>query len=95
MAWQDAVGLDVQALDTIQQDILTLYKQPTAQPVGLDGLPSHEAIGDSIAGLCSVSIWSALYKATQQLLDDLNRNVRLLGTPERQAPCSSRSGVHN
>ncbi|KAK9818463.1 hypothetical protein WJX74_005654 [Apatococcus lobatus] len=80
---KDAVGLDVQALDTIQHDILTLYKAPAVQSVGADGMPSHEAIGDSIAGLCSVSIVSALYKATGQLLDDLNRNVRLLSTPER------------
>ena len=92
MPGQDAVGLDVQALDTIQHDILTLYKPPAVQTVGADGMPSHEAIGDSIAGLCSVSIVSALYKATGQLLDDLNRNVRLLSTPERWALCPTSPG---
>ena len=86
------MGLDVQALDSIQHDILTLYKPPAVQTVGADGMPSHEAIGDSIAGLCSVSIVSALYKATGQLLDDLNRNVRLLSTPERCVPCPTFPG---
>ena len=33
--------------------------------------------------LCIAQVHAALTKATGQLLDDLNRNARLLGTPER------------
>ncbi|KAK9819719.1 hypothetical protein WJX72_001643 [[Myrmecia] bisecta] len=77
---KDKVGIDAALLDSMQRAILDLYKveAPRSTP------PTNmDTIQDSINGLCSVSIQSALYKAAGQLLDDLHRNVRLLGTPER------------
>ena len=71
------MGVDVLLLDQLQQQILNLYRTPPG------GANSSDAIQDSINGLCSVSIQTSLYKAAGQLLDDLHRNVRLLGTPER------------
>ena len=69
----------------MQKSILGLYKTPASpsQPAADQTAANLDAIQDSINGLCSASIQSALYKAAGQLLDDLHRNVRLLGTPER------------
>ena len=81
---QDRIGIDVELLDEMQKSILGLYRTPaTPSQAVLANSTNLDAIQDSINGLCSASIQSALYKAAGQLLDDLHRNVRLLGTPER------------
>ena len=81
--FKDRIGIDVELLDQMQQDILNLYKTVEVTSVVNSTQSNLDAIQDSINGLCSASIQSALYKAAGQLLDDLHRNVRLLGTPER------------
>ena len=88
---QDRIGIDVELLDEMQKSILGLYKSPNSpsQPAADQTAANLDAIQDSINGLCSASIQSAMYKAAGQLLDDLPRNVRLLGKPERY--CSSTS----
>ena len=84
---QDRIGIDVELLDEMQKSILGLYRNPaTVSPSAL-GQANLDAIQESINGLCSASIQTALYKAAGQLLDDLHRNVRLLGTPERSVHC--------
>lgn len=80
---QDKIGIDVQLLDEMQKSILGLYRSPTSLSPSAAGQRDLDAIQESINGLCSASIQTALYKAAGQLLDDLHRNVRLLGTPER------------
>lgn len=82
--FKDRIGIDVELLDQMQRDILNLYKTGVTSPSTVSPTQTNlDAIQDSINGLCSASIQSALYKAAGQLLDDLHRNVRLLGTPER------------
>ena len=80
---QDRIGIDVELLDEMQKSILGLYRTPTTNSPSALGRVNIDAIQESINGLCSASIQTALYKAAGQLLDDLHRNVRLLGTPER------------
>lgn len=80
---QDRIGIDVQLLDEMQKSILGLYRTPPSLSPSAAGQRDLDAIQESINGLCSASIQTALYKAAGQLLDDLHRNVRLLGTPER------------
>jgi len=80
---QDRIGIDVELLDEMQKSILGLYRSPATPSQTAASQTNLDAIQDSINGLCSASIQSALYKAAGQLLDDLHRNVRLLGTPER------------
>lgn len=80
---QDRIGIDVELLDEMQKSILGLYRSPATPSQTAGSQTNLDAIQDSINGLCSASIQSALYKAAGQLLDDLHRNVRLLGTPER------------
>ena len=80
---QDRIGIDVQLLDEMQKSILGLYRTPPSLSPSAPGQRDLDAIQESINGLCSASIQTALYKAAGQLLDDLHRNVRLLGTPER------------
>ena len=80
---QDRIGIDVQLLDEMQKSILGLYRSPPSLSPSAAGQRDLDAIQESINGLCSASIQTALYKAAGQLLDDLHRNVRLLGTPER------------
>ena len=67
----------------MQKSILGLYRTPSSLSPSASGQRDLDAIQESINGLCSASIQTALYKAAGQLLDDLHRNVRLLGTPER------------
>lgn len=67
----------------MQKSILGLYRSPSSLSPDAPGQRDLDAIQESINGLCSASIQTALYKAAGQLLDDLHRNVRLLGTPER------------
>lgn len=81
--FKDRIGIDVELLDQMQRDILNLYKSAGSPSTVSATQTNLDAIQDSINGLCSASIQSALYKAAGQLLDDLHRNVRLLGTPER------------
>ena len=80
---QDRIGIDVELLDEMQKSILGLYRSPPSLSPSAAGQRDLDAIQESINGLCSASIQTALYKAAGQLLDDLHRNVRLLGTPER------------
>lgn len=81
--YKDRIGIDVELLDEMQKSILGLYRSPAIPSPTAANQTNLDAIQDSINGLCSASIQSALYKAAGQLLDDLHRNVRLLGTPER------------
>lgn len=93
--FKDRIGIDVELLDQMQRDILNLYKSVNSPSTVSPTQTNLDAIQDSINGLCSASIQSALYKAAGQLLDDLHRNVRLLGTPERYASVISNSNMHN
>ncbi|KAL3132600.1 hypothetical protein ABBQ32_009129 [Trebouxia sp. C0010 RCD-2024] len=81
--FKDRIGIDVELLDEMQKSILGLYRTPATSSPSALGRVNIDAIQESINGLCSASIQTALYKAAGQLLDDLHRNVRLLGTPER------------
>lgn len=72
---QEAVGIDVELLNEIQVKILEVYS--------LRALSCCEPLLESSYTLCASSMETALYKATNHLLDDLSRNARLLGTPER------------
>lgn len=76
---QEAVGIDVELLNEIQVKILEVYS--------LRALSCCEPLLESSYTLCASSMETALYKATNHLLDDLSRNARLLGTPERWAIC--------
>lgn len=76
---QEAVGIDVELLNEIQVKILEVYS--------LRALSCCEPLLESSYTLCASSMETALYKATNHLLDDLSRNARLLGTPERWAFC--------
>jgi len=73
---QEAVGIDVELLNEIQVKILDVYKQRASS--------CKEPHNESSYNLCASSMETALYKATNHLLDDLSRNARLLGTPERR-----------
>lgn len=77
---------DLLVIWMVHRSILNLYKAASSPSTAASSQTNLDAIQDSINGLCSASIQSALYKAAGQLLDDLHRNVRLLGTPERWAP---------
>jgi len=70
---QDTVGIDVALVEETQRRLLALFPVPPGAPRG----------GIAVATLCAGAVAGALYKATNGLLDDLHRNVRLLGTPER------------
>lgn len=72
---QEAVGIDVELLNEIQVKILEVYSQRASKCM--------EPLQESSYTLCASSMETALYKATNHLLDDLSRNARLLGTPER------------
>ena len=72
---QEAVGIDVELLNEIQVKILEVYS--------VRALSCAEPLLESSYTLCASSMETALYKATNHLLDDLSRNARLLGTPER------------
>lgn len=76
LGWlQEAVGIDVNLLNDIQERVLDVYRR-RAQV-------SSEQPHENSFILCASSLETALYNATDRLLDDLSRNVRLLGTPER------------
>jgi len=86
---QDTVGIDVALLDDTQRRLLALFPVPAAPPRPSGAAPSGAA---AVATLCANAVTAALYKAANGLLDDLHRNVRLLGTPERcaaEAPCAA------
>jgi hypothetical protein len=78
MVTQEAVGIDVELLNEIQVKVLEVYKQRATT--------CKEPLHESSYNLCASSMETALYKATNHLLDDLSRNARLLGTPERCFP---------
>ena len=71
------MGIDVQLLDEVHTAILALY-----QPLPDSGAPAIQVDGRL---LFAQAVEAALYKATNQLLDDLHGNCNLLGTPERCA----------
>jgi len=79
---QDTVGIDVALLDDTQRRLLALFPVPAAPPRPSGAAPSGAA---AVATLCANAVTAALCKAANGLLDDLHRNVRLLGTPERCA----------
>jgi hypothetical protein len=72
---QDAVGIDKKLLDEVQSRIVSFYASLHA-PYD----PSAVKTVDEVFLKC---VESSMYKATNALLDDLHRNYRLLGTPER------------
>ena len=76
---QDAVGIDVQLLDEVHGAIAALY-QPL--PAG-SGAPAMQVEARQVF---AQAVEASLYKATNQLLDDLHGNCSLLGTPERCPP---------
>ncbi len=63
-------------LDEVQTRLLGLYA-PLQGPG--DPLTPHPST------IFQESVFAALYKATMQLLDDLTKNCRMLGVPERCA----------
>ena len=69
------MGIDAQLLNDIQERVLEVYRRRA--------LGCNDPQQESSYHLCASSLETALYKATNHLLDDLSRNVRLLGTPER------------
>ena len=74
---QDAVGMDMRLLDAVQSRIVSLYTplaEASAQQPGAQR---------PLAEVFARCVESCMYKATNELLDDLHRNYRLLGTPER------------
>ena len=71
---QEAVGIDAELLDLTQARILDLYSH---NPSGKD------PIQDETFALSQHTVEASLRKATNQLIDDLSRNVRMLHTPER------------
>lgn len=74
---QDAVGMDMRLLDAVQSKIVSLYA-PVAE-----ASPPHPGAQRPLAEVFARCVESCMYKATNELLDDLHRNYRLLGTPER------------
>ncbi len=77
---KDSVGLDVQRLDDVQKQLLTLYTTihgpTTHDPSHI--IANHERVAALHARLqCTVK--QALATATEQLLEDLQKNVKLLG----------------
>lgn len=90
MRAQDAVGIDILRLDAVQSRIVSLYA-PVAQPYEAEAVPPA-AVPQPLSEVFARCVESCMYKATNELLDDLHRNYRLLGTPERclspfQGPC--------
>ena len=83
MPRQDTVGIDAALLEDTQRRLLALFPVPPGAPRGGNGAPASGAA--AVATLCAGAVAAALCKATSGLLDDLHRNVRLLGTPERCA----------
>ena len=83
---QEAVGIDVQLLNDTQERILNVYKREPKET----RMPQEE----NCLHLCASSLNGALYKATNHLLDDLHRNYRLLGTPERSVCAHCEVHVH-
>ena len=71
------MGIDVQLLDEIHTAILALY-----QPLPGSGA---SAVQVEARQVFAQAVEASLYKATNQLLDDLHGNCNLLGTPERCA----------
>lgn len=74
---QDAVGIDIKLLDAVQSKIVSIY-------AGLQEPYNPSALG-TFNDVFPKSVQDCMYKATGCLLDDLYRNCRLLGTPERSS----------
>ena len=75
----------MELLNEIQVKILEVYS--------LRALSCCEPLLESSYTLCASSMETALYKATNHLLDDLSRNARLLGTPERYDSAINKSFI--
>ena len=75
---QDAVCMDMQLLDAVQSKIVSLYA-----PLAQDASPPQPGAQPPLGEVFARCVESCMYKATNELLDDLHRNYRLLGTPER------------
>ncbi|KAK9909040.1 hypothetical protein WJX75_006403 [Coccomyxa subellipsoidea] len=76
--FKDAVGMDMQLLDAVQSKIVSLYA-----PLAQDASPPQPGAQPPLGEVFARCVESCMYKATNELLDDLHRNYRLLGTPER------------
>ena len=70
---QEAVGINAELLDKVQRQILSIYSSKD----------SDSEIVRQNNDLCKHTLELALTRATTQLIDDLLRKVRILGTPER------------
>ncbi len=66
----------MQLLEDVLQQIFSVYEVQTESD------EANARFANALA-LCRREIKNALTRATYKLLDDLTRNVRLLGTPER------------
>lgn len=72
--------MDMRLLDAVQSRVVSLYA-PLAE--GASDAAQPQPAARPLAEVFARCVESCLYKATNELLDDLHRNYRLLGTPER------------
>lgn len=72
VAMQEGVGINAELLEEMQEKILTIYTKG-----GSDAKKTEHLLP------LKHTVEATLTRATNQLIDDLSRNVRLLGTPER------------
>lgn len=75
----DTVGVDVQALEFMQKSILELDPPLASTPANSDGSSGR---GDGLSEVTQ-PFYQAMKKALDVLILELERNIRLLGTPER------------
>jgi hypothetical protein len=75
---QNGVGIDVRRLDDVQSALLLLYGPPPPPNDPMHLVPGFDKLCEAAAEFHAL-VRDALTEATERLLEDLARNVKLLG----------------